>query len=200
MPSVLAPIATFTAAIVALLIALFGDQARSWLHPPRLKLALDRPLGKRMTVEGVSCRWFCGRVSNRKRSTKATEVHVLLLGVDSIEKTGRHEYWSGEVPMERSHAKVYPNPPVVGHDALYDLFTVYRDRRVALHPHPLAGDLRTEYGTPVHIALRLQVRATEADSETVEIEIDWDGQWAETDAELEKVLHVALRPAPDAAA
>ncbi len=188
------------ATFLAVVVALFGDALRAKYFPPVLRLALADESGEKTTRRTVfesygkqkhidqDARYFHVVVTNEQRWTPVERVNVVLLGVERREASGVFRMvWSGDVPLVWRHQQA-PAPQTIGPPSHADLFSVVKGDGLILHPVVVPLNLQARSKEAVHLILHLQARSTAVDSNFLAVEVEWDGQWADTRAELSNHL------------
>jgi hypothetical protein len=112
------------------------------------------------------------------------------------ERTAGEDYkevWSGEIPLKWRHMPPEVGGRTVGHSIESDLVSIFEVGRLMVHPvlmpHPLAKYLHRD--GKCRMKLVLQARGLEADSNTLAVEIAWDGVWHNETQEIAR--HMVVR-------
>jgi hypothetical protein len=200
-PRFLVSVASAVITLGAVLAALFLRELRACLRPPRLEMALAHENGLAVTALLISeaprkekTRYYHLRICNPRRKADAVNgVSVTLLRVERKGKDGDyHEAWSGDIPIAWRHERPdsVPERRIVGTWGDIDLCSVVKDKWLQLHVKVCPIDLTIIYRVgdemPVDIALTVQARGNEVDSEIQRWRAFWDGEWADGDHEMRK--------------
>ena len=113
----------------------------------------------------------------------------MLLNVETYAGRDKLEpdwIWEGVVPLRCSLADVYPEPPTIGPDALFDLFAIAKGNDIMIFPIIKHSDLDVTWSADAHLRFTIQAHSNEADSPKVSVPADWDGGWGDTEAERDK--------------
>lgn len=189
------------ATFVAVFIALFGSWLRNWMWPPHLTIALagaegypsnllvfDKTTGQQLhQTVGL---WYFVRVENRTRWNPVTELHIFLLSIEEQDAAGAFKTtWFGRAALGWRH-EANPQPKKIGYSAEIDLCHILKNPlQVRLSPI-IPGQVPDCYTEKFRIAITLQARGLEADSNVSRIEISWDGKWADNKDEMNRHLVV----------
>ncbi len=173
----------------AVAVALFGGWLRSKLVPPKLRLSVENPRGVFSPVElkapdGSSrvtdSRWYHVRITNERRWSPATQTQILLLQVQEPDATGEFKVvWTGELPLRWRHQEVQPLVRTIGSPADCDLCSVVKEKWIELHPLIEVFSLKSRRREKCRLLLTLQARSIESDSNMLQVEVAWDGEWTE---------------------
>ena len=184
-------------------IALWGDQLRRLLWPPKLRLGILSAEGEEAQVgdDRRPARFYHLKVSNERRSSPAKRVQVYLLQVEVPRADGEFRgAWAGAVPIRWRHQEVHPLARDLGPDADCDLCGVVKassavpSNQLRLYPLVAPHTMATVYEQATRLRLTFQAQAIEADSELLRVEISWDGEWA--DGAKEMTGHLVLAETP----
>lgn len=191
--------------IAAVLVALFGQAFRSKFFPPKLSLSLVNPGGEKTPVnltwfengEAKSrledARYYHLRVSNQRRWSPANQVQVFLLRVEEPGPDGELQTtWIGDVPMRWRSQESFPVARTIGPAADSDLCCVVKGKWLELLPLITPYSLTAKRSGAASIVLSLQLRANEADSGILRVQISWDGRWEEGMQEMMRHLVVKV--------
>ena len=134
--------------------------------------------------------WYHVRVSNDTRWFNITGVHIFLLSMEAPDASGKFQtIWEGYTPLGWK-LEPDPKPKIIGYPADCDLCHVINDpRQVRLSPL-IKGQVPETFTSSFRIAVTLQARGIEADSDRLRIEISWDGEWSDNRDEMMRHLVV----------
>ena len=193
--------ATIAAAAVCSLLFVLLGAFRRFRNASRLRLQLADDIGiltgcclTKNNGEPVETRerWYHLKVSNRTRAPLVTQVQCYITQVDEINPAGKlQNLWSGEVPVHWQGQCTAPAYRDIGHPVNIDLFSIVEDYSLRIHPVTKPRGLECEWRRGAHLLVTIQARGIEAESKPVRIQIDWDGQWDDSDAQMRR--HVVVQ-------
>lgn len=193
------------ATFLAVFVALFGLRLRHWLVPPELIITLSSAEGFPATLYILNVEtnkaqhqtngiWYHVRVDNKNRSTTAAGVHIFLLLVEAPDASGDFKtIWDGYAKLGWRH-EPSPEPKDIGYHAECDLCHVLNGpREMRLSPLIKGQVMPDTFEGPLKIAVTLQARGIEVESNLLRLEISWDGQWSDDRSEMKR--HLVVKPA-----
>jgi hypothetical protein len=204
-------LATALATFLAVLAALFLDWFRSKFFPPLLFLELvDKrgapPTGAYIMTAGqptafqTVSRWYHVRVENRRRMTRATETQVCLVEVGIPNAAGKYVSQSvGAIPLKVRNEGVVRPGRIIGPPVEWDLCSIYRELAPGgrpvfeLHTVVAPTNITVRTDQPHKVLLTLQARSIEADSNFLNVELVWDGQWADDTDQMTQHLVITAQ-------
>lgn len=189
------------ATILAVLVALFRERLQYRFDPPRLLIALKNERGLPMSLhtydpntnqaKASNGYWYHIEVKNNRRWAKATEVHIFLTTIKMPDGFGNFQsiWQGGHIPLgwrnEASQAG-----KTVGYPAECDLCHVLKDPlEVRLSPL-VHGQIPEIIRGQFSMRLSLQARGIETKSEILDIDISWDGGWADDPIGMSNYLKI----------
>jgi hypothetical protein len=190
--------------LVAILCGGLGGAVFTWFAnrrfrlPPVLQMRLVRREGERGRIRHAdgsfeNARYYHLRVSNSRRWSPANDVQVFLTRVEEPGPDGMFQVsWVGDVPMRWRNQESSPLTRTIGHEADCDLCCVREGRSLDLQPLITPFSLNAQKNEGCRIALLLQARSTQADSDIHRIEISWDGNWEDGDTEIQRHLGITV--------
>jgi hypothetical protein len=195
----LGPLMTF----LAVLVALFGARLRHWIRPPQLVIALANADGWKgwlynldsttnralRSTEGI---WYHVRVENGARWDPVTGVHIFALSIEAPDASGDFKaIESSNAPLGWRHEPSI-EPKRVGYPAECDLCHIIKSPlQVRLSPLN-KGQIPDLFTQAFKIAVTLQARGIEGDSNRLRVEISWDGGWSDDREEMKR--HFVVKP------
>jgi hypothetical protein len=205
--------ATALATLGAVAVALFGNWARLRLFPPKLCIGLLSTESEEIPTSLqdpnpferphlTKSRWFHIKVTNARAWVEATDVQVFLVRVEEPNAAGLFTIvpWAGEAPLKWRHMEANPatTRTVGGHSLEADLVAFFKDAKTRTFPflqlQPVYVPNRMD---PVRRAehkpklrLVLVARERQVKSNHLTIQIDWNGEWPETDEHAKRCIVV----------
>jgi hypothetical protein len=185
------------ATLLAVVVALFGARLRNWLAPPNLAIALADEAGWPAVLHMLDHRtnvatlttglWFHVRVSNSRRWSPVTGLHIMLISIEAPDAAERWQFvWKGQCPLTWRHEPSQA-PKSVGYDAECDLCYVLKEPRgLRLSPMNRGQVEDTFRPGAIRIALTVQARGIEADSPPLRLELSWNGQWSDDASQMRR--------------
>jgi hypothetical protein len=193
-------------------LAIFGDRIRAMVFKPKLHLELKSAIGVYTTQtppratgnESIKdmliplqapkhARYYHLRVTNRVKYPTAQDVQVMLLGVERIGDENRQ---SGElyVPLVLGWAgSIYPLNRSIGSktEGVADLLFV-REDGLRFLPVVVPNNFQAEYVGETHLRVTAIARGIDCESNTISLNIDWDGKWDFGDDAMAKHFVISL--------
>lgn len=185
------------ATFLAVLAALFLDWFRARFFPPQLTLRLvsargTPPVTAHVTSPGQQIafqtfsRWYHVRVENGRRMSRATETQVYLVAVGLPNAAGQIvTRTTGAIPLKIRHEGIVRLGRIIGPPVEWDLCSVFRELQPGgipvfeLQTVVAPTDITVRTQQPFRMVLTLQARSIEADSNVLDVELSWDGQWSD---------------------
>lgn len=161
-----------------------------------LRLRLVRNEGERGRINRgdetfENARYYHLGVSNSRPSSPTNDVQVILIRIEEAGPDGTFQVaWVGEVPMRWRNQESSPLTRTIGPEANCDLCCVGERRWLSLMPLITPFSMSATKNARCRIALLLQARSTQADSNVFRAEISWDGVWEDGDAEIQSHLQI----------
>jgi hypothetical protein len=191
--------------LVAVLVAVYGDKWRYKLSPPRLSLELSSRNGMAGSIRDpannmrylTSALWFHMRVTNQTRWKRVEGVHIILRSIEPTKGNKPFETMWCNAALGWRHDP-NPAPKTVGAPAECDLCYILKDPLEVRFSPILKGQAPERFTEPFHIICALQASGIEADSQTRQISICWDGQWSD-DPQVLAQQHLVIEDITDKA-
>ncbi len=173
-------IGTFVLAAIALAIAVWGEPLRRWSVRPLLTLDMEEPAWN-WTQDDRGGWYYLLKVSNKRETHPATNVRINLIGTDTLEKSGKwHQtQFSGPVQVSWRWPKSTSRYITVGPEQYATIFSFIDGEKygtVNLIDPPL--NTLTRYGAGWTTRFYFQAASDYGKSNTVIIEVSWDGKWS----------------------
>jgi hypothetical protein len=195
-PQILSAIAT----LLAVIVALFGDRLRYLFDPHKLRITLGNVEGSTAAIyvldhvtntatlqtPGI---WYHIRVETRARWRPVTEVYIFLLSIEVPDAAGVFQRVEHEASALGWRNDPSTPPKKVGYPAECDLCHVLKEpREMRIGPAINKGPILIRGSAKMRLTLK--ARGLEADSNTLRVEVSWDGQWSDDRAEMRRHLVV----------
>jgi hypothetical protein len=197
--------------VLVVIAAIYGDRLRHWLAGPKLKLSLASTIGEMTSLvergtniplrENPLIRYFHFKVENERPSAPARSVKVMLLGLYRTGPNGRFVAQPMVSTLQFSYQWVgfplHDPRPTVGSPVLCDLGCLRQgsDFTLVLYISPTNLNGVVQAGELIRILARAE--AENARSNDIVVEIAWDGEWHDGDAEMARHLQVTQLASTD---
>ena len=188
----LASLVTFMAVIVAI----WGERIRQLWIKPKLKISLADPQGLFTTrADKKKARYYSLDVRNERRSSPAKNVRVLLT---EIIKQGPDGNWrpivfSGPVHVTWKWPNITPAYATIGPDEMSTFGFVVEDaKRFALQLYWCPNNLEPSFPPNEAIRMRFKAVSDSTESNTLTVQVAWDGMWNEGSKEMQQHLIVKV--------
>lgn len=181
-----AQIAGAIGTFLAVVVALFGSRLRVILVPPRLDIDIGEERGVVFAGGGhESARWYHLHVSNPHRWSPITSARVLLCRIEWPDAADDFQpAWEGALPLQWRYSGAMGIAANIGPARDCDLCVIMSDSpsdhvlRLTLGYWGGIEDRHTTYRKAVKLRLTLQARGLEADSRSIQVMLEWDGEGA----------------------
>jgi hypothetical protein len=181
-------------------IGLFGSWLRFKIWPPKLTIRLADEKGTPTTLvffdkttnqqSQTPAFWYHVQVDNETRWNPVTELYIFLLLIEEKDASGAFKaVWQGRAALGWRH-EANPQPKKIGYTSECDLCHILENPRQVCFSPIFRGQVRDCYTEKFKIAVTLQARGLEAESNSLRIEISWDGNWSADKEELSRHLVV----------
>lgn len=180
------------ATLAAVVVAIWGERIRQHFASPKLTITLDEP-SLTTTNDGRMGWYYLLCVKNERQSAPALNVRVLLMRVF---KRGPDDSWqeqrfSGPTQVTWRWPDIMPLYATVGPPERATFGFLLQDSQafglqLYFPPNNLRGDVPK--GEPTRFEFRAVSDTVR--SETITLEVAWDGTWAEGRAEMQRHLVV----------
>lgn len=187
--------------LLAVIVALFGQQIRSWFFPQGLSLSLVDPQGELVArgTPGASSgrtRYFHLRVERTSRWSPATQVRVNLVSVAKPGPNGEFQpVWRGSLPFFWKNQAIEPLLKDLGSPADCDLLCVDENPlAMRLELLIVQNNLVATFTGATKLQIGVVANAVECSSALHKFEICWDGTWAEGSQEMATKLQIRALP------
>jgi len=181
--------------LLVAIAAIWGEFFRSRWTGPRLRVSLLNPIGELTMVKSKQtrkqARYYHLKVSNDREWPAAENVRVVVTKIFAL----ADGHWvdrsfSGPLQLRWQFAKSHPRFAYVGPDVICDLGRVVQGGRFELRPYDCPGNFTGYLSEGGQMLVELVAVADSGKSEATRIEITWDGQWSDKDAEMSRHLVV----------
>jgi hypothetical protein len=208
-------LATALATFLAVLAALFLDWFRATFFPPALELRFVDVRGappvkafvqtpeQPILFETVS-RWYHVQVKNNRRMSRATDIEVYLLAVETPNAAGQYvKRNTGAIPFTVRHEAVVRPGRIIGPAVEWNFCSVSREYQPQggpifdLHTIVAPTDITTRIDKAFKTAFTLRARSIEVDSNLLRVEVIWDGQWADDTDQMANHLVINHQIVPE---
>jgi hypothetical protein len=183
----LVAVGTFLVAILALIIAIWGDRMRSWGFGPDLKLSLISPQGERNDLDdGSLCRNYHLRVTNTRKKAPAHNVQVFLTKIFRSSGVGSlvDKSFSGPLQLTWQFPENNPQTLLIGPDRVCDLGQMIKGKSFELMLYLTPNSFEHHVGPNERIRMELIAVGENGSSAPIFIEIFWNGKWNDDTIEM----------------
>lgn len=181
---------------MVVIVALWGERIRQWWTKPKLKISLADPQGSFTTRgDGKKARYYSLDVINERHSSPAKNVRILLT---EITKQGPDGNWrpivfSGPVHVTWKWPNITPAYTTIGPDEMSTFGFVVEDaKRFALQLYWCPNNLDPTFPPNEPIRMRFKAVSDSAESNTLTVQVAWDGVWNEGSKEMQQHLIVKV--------
>ena len=184
--------------IAVAILAIWGDRVRHLLGlGPRLNLVLHDPSGELISMpEGdgsvTPARYYHVRVSNSHRWIQATNVRVVVVGLARPAADGSltAEPLIGPLQLMWRFSSYHATFSIVGPDDICDLGYLKHGEHFRLTPYVSPTNFPGSLNANERMQVELRAVADNAESQSICIEVSWDGKWIEDTIEMGRHLVV----------
>lgn len=181
------------ATLLLAVIAIWGESLRAKWVGPKLRLELIDSLGEFIRLnDGSSSRYYHMRVTNERRAVKANNVRVVLTEVSrsSADQSIRPNVLSGPIQLEWQHGHSLPQFPALGPPLNCVLGRIVKGQAFRLLTLFDVSYLNLTASKDKKLIIEAIALSDETESNSVRVEIDWDGDWSDDTTEMSKHLVV----------
>ncbi len=179
------------------IMAIWGDQVRHWITPPRLKVRLRRTRTRVELIGGrTATRYLHLEVSNGRRWNHINGVIVRITKIERICGEISSIYDTGPLPLKYQFSKEIEGspPPVIGPPRFCDLGHLTQGKNFRLDTEFVPASCDTELRANEKMRLTIVAIGDTAESRPLQLELSWDGTWHDDDDLMEKSLLVKEVP------
>ncbi len=180
--------------VLAVIVAIWGERLRQLWTKPKLKISLADPQGSFTTrADKKKARYYSLDVRNDRRSSPAKNVRVLLT---EIIKQGPDGNWrpivfSGPVHVTWKWPNITPAYTTIGPDEMATFGFVVEDAKwFALQLYWCPNNLEPAFPPNEPIRLKFKAVSDSEESNTLTVQVAWDGMWSEGSKEMQQHLIV----------
>lgn len=182
------------ASFLVVTVAIWGERIRQFWVKPKLQMKLDDPIGiLNKTSDGKKGRYYLLRVSNNRKSSPAKNVRVLLTRVF---KRGPDDTWiekvfSGSTQVTWRWPLQMPLYLTIGPDELSTFGFLMEDSdKFSLQLYSIPNNLNHLISPNDPTRFEFKAVSDTAESNTLVVEVAWDGKWVEGGKEMQNHLIV----------
>jgi hypothetical protein len=180
-------------AILAIIIAIWGERMRSWGFGPKLKLSLLNPKGERNDLnDGRPCCNYHLLVTNTRKKAPAHNVQVFLTKIFRSTADGSlvDRSFSGPLQLTWQFPENNPQSLLIGPKRVCDLGRIIKGQPFELMLYFTPNSFEKYVAANQKIQVELLAVADNAESKTTRVEIAWDGKWNDDTTEMSHNLVV----------
>jgi hypothetical protein len=182
-------------------IAIWDKFLSSWLFRPSLRLGAGEFSGTLARHQNSqSARYYLLPVENRTRIPPAHEVQLMLTRLEKSGASGLETLFDEILPLPWARQELYPLlTRTIGTSASASLFFVQQDGLLAFTPAltpcgELLSHFPREHKAPITLWITLRAVSIEADSPSLRLKIEWNGQWRGDKVGLSAICTVTVDP------
>jgi hypothetical protein len=124
-----------------------------------------------------------------RRWSTVEGVQVFVLRLESPDASGAMRVeWAGDVPLRWKYQEFNPVSRTIGPQGDCDLCNVVKEKWLELQTLIQPFGLQTRHREACRLAVTLQARGHQADSNELRIQIHWDGEWGADTAAMRRHL------------
>jgi hypothetical protein len=191
-----ATVAQSIVTLLAVLVALFGEWARTRIPflQPKLSIDLKDSVG---TLSGFGeprepARYYYLRVYSPRRWPKPTETQVFVVRIEARKPNGLYQtIWTGEVPLRWMHQEIKSLTQTISREMEADFLCVTKSGQLQLMLLLYPNNMEPSYTGTTNLIVTVRAHAKECSSGELPVAIDWDGGW--NDGNDEMTNHLAVR-------
>lgn len=187
--------------IAVAILAIWGDRIRYTLGlGPKLDLTLIDPESELInistSVDGATtpARYYHLKVTNKNRWSKATNVRVVITGIAIPAADGSYisQPLIGPLQLMWRFSNFRPSLyGIVGPDEICDLGYLKKGERFILTPYIYPNNFPGALEANQKMLIEVKAIADNAESQSICIEIFWDGNWSDDTQKMAE--HLVLR-------
>ena len=179
--------------ILVAVLAVWGERFRSWLAAPRLEIKLRDIRGELTKFQtGASVRYYHIRVYNQRSWASARNVRVLLRSLSKPAADGRflQDTQITDLQLTWRYPQLGPMYRIVGQEELCDFGCVTKDA-FQLSTYVIPNNFTGVLAQPGTLRAEILAIADNGQSRPLHLEVSWDGQWVDGEAEMAR--HLIIR-------
>jgi len=188
--------------IAVAILAIWGERIKLLIGlGPKLVLTLHDPQGELINVsfeEGKTtlARYYHLRVSNKHRWTQATNTRIVIAGLTRPAADGSlvSQPLSGPLQLMWRFSNFHLLYSIVGPDDICDLGHLIRGDKFRLTPFVFPANFTGVLEANQRMRVEVKAVADNAESQSLCIDISWDGIWSDDTLEMAKHLVVKEMP------
>ncbi len=185
-------IGAFFTLFVAIL-AIWGHFFRSWLAGPKLEICLHDPQGEvNYLQDGTPARYYHLKVANKRRGAQAKNVRVVLTKIlkPAADGTWANQALSGPLQLTWQFPHSHPQYPTIGPDDFCDIGNLIKGKMFILTPYVRPNNFVGFIGPNQRMQIEVMAIADNAESNSLCVEIAWDGNWSDDTLQMQRYLVV----------
>lgn len=179
---------------LAVIVAIWGERLRQLWTQPKLRISLSDTQGSLTTrADGRKGRYYSLRVTNKRRSSPANNVRVLLTGIRKKRPDGnwRPVRFSAPVHVTWKWPNTTPPYTTIGPDEMSTFGFILEDaERFELQLYWQPNNLDPTFAPNEPVRLLFKAVSDTVESNSLVVQVAWDGEWKEGSEEMKQHLVV----------
>jgi hypothetical protein len=174
------------AAIFIVFVAIWGERIRQKWNSPKLKIELDETTFNK-TMEGIKGWYYRIKISNSKESSPANNVRLLLTKVFKKGPDGKwiEQKFSGPTQVMWQWPRITPLYLTIGPEQSATFASLLENpKAIELKLYWYPNNLDNRIIENDQTLLRFKAVSDTAESNSINVEVAWDGKWVEGSTEM----------------
>ena len=173
--------------ILIIIIAIWGESIRQLLSKPKLKIHLSEP-NFNITMDKRKGWYYLIQVLNRRRTSPAQNVRLLLFRVLKMapDSSWKEQKFSGPTQVMWQWPQITPPYTTIGPQEFSTFCALLENsNQIELRMYWFPNNLKKTIAPNEPTRLEFKAVSDKAESNTILIEIGWDGVWMEDRLEMQ---------------
>jgi hypothetical protein len=179
--------------LLVVVLAIWGGGIRSRLAGPKLSLRLLNSQGTlNFLTDGTPARYYILKISNQRRWAQAKNVRVILTKILKPDSSGTfvEKVFSGPLQLTWRFPQNRPQYSILGPDDFCTFGNLIKGQQFVLSPYIIPNNFVGFINPSEQMRFEVITVADSAESNTLCIEISWDGNWSDDGSQMQSHLVV----------